>query len=259
MNGLFLQGGGAKGAFQAGVIYGLHKKGVKFNVITGTSIGAVNGYFVYTKNFEAMKKYYMESNIESKVFDINVDMVVHNEGIINELKKLSGINEDVKAFYVNYTSVENGKLIQKEVDITKLSKDDALNSVRYSSLLPYVCPNGVKSMSLKEVSQTFNSSEVFDKFSKKLKEGIYDGFNLDGGILNNNYMKPFLTNKVDKIFIVPLHNNFKTPKYLLEKYSPNDLVIIESKTKFKPNDTLRIENKFLRQLFIEGEKIVVEG
>ena len=50
--GLCLSGGGAKGAFQAGVIKGLYDNGIsKFDAISGTSIGAVNGYYVSTVLF----------------------------------------------------------------------------------------------------------------------------------------------------------------------------------------------------------------
>lgn len=44
--GLVLQGGGAKGAFQFGVLKELHQNGVKFDVIAGTSVGALNGAIV---------------------------------------------------------------------------------------------------------------------------------------------------------------------------------------------------------------------
>ncbi|MCG4722807.1 patatin-like phospholipase family protein, partial [Alistipes putredinis] len=54
--GLCLAGGGAKGAFQAGVIYGLYERGLDFDVISGTSIGAINGYYIYTKNVNKLKE-----------------------------------------------------------------------------------------------------------------------------------------------------------------------------------------------------------
>ncbi|HYZ15781.1 MAG TPA: patatin-like phospholipase family protein [Candidatus Acidoferrum sp.] len=40
---LVLTGGGARGAYQAGAIQGLHDRGERFDLICGTSIGAVNG------------------------------------------------------------------------------------------------------------------------------------------------------------------------------------------------------------------------
>ena len=39
---LLLQGGGALGAYQAGIYEGLHKQGIKIDRISGISIGALN-------------------------------------------------------------------------------------------------------------------------------------------------------------------------------------------------------------------------
>lgn len=43
---LALAGGGARGAYQFGVILGLRKEGVEFNAVAGTSVGALNGAIV---------------------------------------------------------------------------------------------------------------------------------------------------------------------------------------------------------------------
>ena len=42
-NILSLSGGGAHGAFQAGVLNKLHKQNRKWDIITGISIGSING------------------------------------------------------------------------------------------------------------------------------------------------------------------------------------------------------------------------
>jgi predicted acylesterase/phospholipase RssA len=46
--GLVLQGGGAKGAFQYGALKELYSAGFDFDVISGTSVGALNGALVST-------------------------------------------------------------------------------------------------------------------------------------------------------------------------------------------------------------------
>lgn len=46
MRALVLGGGGAKGAFQAGVFKYLAEQGEKFEIISGTSVGALNGSFL---------------------------------------------------------------------------------------------------------------------------------------------------------------------------------------------------------------------
>jgi predicted acylesterase/phospholipase RssA len=50
--GLVLQGGGAKGAFQFGVLQELHEAGIEFDVIAGTSVGALNGAVVAAEAWE---------------------------------------------------------------------------------------------------------------------------------------------------------------------------------------------------------------
>lgn len=76
MLGLALQGGGAKGAFQAGAIKALMEEGYKFDGVVGTSIGALNGALIAQGDFE--KTYELWYNLEiSQLFDID-DKVAEN-------------------------------------------------------------------------------------------------------------------------------------------------------------------------------------
>ena len=113
MNGLFLQGGGAKGAFEAGAIYAMHKKKLKFDIISGTSIGAVNGYFIYTNNIEKIKEIYTETDFQNEIRDIEITDTIPNDFMIKRLEGLKGKNDHVKSLYINYVNVENGKLKEK--------------------------------------------------------------------------------------------------------------------------------------------------
>lgn len=259
MNGLYLQGGGAKGAFEAGAVYAMHEKGLEFDVIAGTSIGAVNGYFIYTNNIENMREFYIETDLENKIGGIEVTTTIPNNYLIEKLKILEGKNAHVKSFYINYVNVEDRKLKEIRTDISKLTKDEALACVKYSSLLPYVCPDGVKNVSFAEAAEGFSSKIIFDKFHEKVKEGKYDNFNLDGGILNNFFMEPFINNHVDKLFLLVLHNDFEIPKYLLEKYERNNIILIQRKKLFKYNDSLNYDKKFLCGLFEEGYDAAIKS
>ena len=44
--GLVLSGGGSKGAYEIGVYKALKKLKKEINIVTGTSVGAINGVFV---------------------------------------------------------------------------------------------------------------------------------------------------------------------------------------------------------------------
>ena len=67
---LILEGGGAKGAYQAGAILAFNKKKIFFDAVGGTSIGAINAAFYASKNFSGMIKLWMK--LDSKdLFDID--------------------------------------------------------------------------------------------------------------------------------------------------------------------------------------------
>ena len=51
MKALVFSGGGAKGAYQMGVWKALKKLNMKFDIVTGTSIGAINGMMYVQNNY----------------------------------------------------------------------------------------------------------------------------------------------------------------------------------------------------------------
>ena len=54
--GLVLSGGGAKGAYEIGVYKALKKLNKKIDIVTGTSIGAINGMFITQKDLKGALK-----------------------------------------------------------------------------------------------------------------------------------------------------------------------------------------------------------
>ena len=52
--GLVLSGGGAKGAYEAGCIKALKELGYEFDIVTGTSIGALNGLLVAQHDYDKL-------------------------------------------------------------------------------------------------------------------------------------------------------------------------------------------------------------
>ncbi len=255
MNGLFLQGGGAKGAFQAGVIYGLYERGYDFNVISATSIGAINAYFVYSNNYNKLED--MWTNPRFNDFDNNsdIDMVVDNQKVIDMLHQFEGKNNKIEAVYVNYVEIIDSQLKEKRVDITKLDREDSLKVIKYSSLLPGRLEKG---QTVKQFIETFDSQIVFEKFKQDLVKGLYDGYKLDGGIVNNSFLNPFIENKVDKIYAIVFYNDYRLPEYILKEYNRDDIIIISPKTKLIQSDTLRFEKEFCSKLFKEGYEISKE-
>ncbi|MGO1713194.1 MAG: hypothetical protein ACTH0B_06765, partial [Senegalia sp. (in: firmicutes)] len=137
-------------------------------------------------------------------------------------------------------------------DIVKLTKTEALNTIKYSSLLPYV---GSQDVNINDAIKNFDSSVIFEKFKEELYQGNYNGYNLDGGILNNNFLEKFIEKKVDKLYIIQFKKNYELPEYILENYDEKDLIIIEPSVAFEPNDTLKFEKEFCKERFNEGYNI----
>lgn len=250
MNGIFLQGGGAKGAFQAGVIYALHKKGIRFQMATGTSIGAVNLYFMLTGNIEKMKEIW--TNVELPKFDHDydhIDRVIDNEPIIKILRELEDKKSQIKKAYVNYVLVDNFKVHEKEKEIASLDKLQRLEYIKYSSLLPI---NRKKSDSKEKIVGKFDSKKVFEVFNSQIKKGDYQGYRLDGGIKNNMFMEPFLENLVEKLYLIVFYRNFNVPEEIVKKYGEK-LFVISPPHDFELGDTLRFEKEFCSKWFEYGQ------
>lgn len=239
--GLCLAGGGAKGAFQAGVIYGLYEKGIKFDAIAGTSIGAINGYYIYTENVNKLKEMWINIQKISENGVKIVDNTVDNSLAIDELRGLINNSSYSKPCYINYVEVKNSKLEEKIVDISELSYEDALLSIKYSSLLPFRPSKELK---------------PFEQFGKDLIEGLYDGYKLDGGILNNVLIKPLIEAKMDKIIVITMKHDYELPEDIKNIYKEEDIIIIRPNTIFEKNATLRFEGEFCKKIFNEGYEIV---
>ena len=63
-----LEGGGAKGAYEAGVWKALEEAGVNYNAVAGTSVGALNGAMMASRDLETAL--HLWENVKfSQVFD----------------------------------------------------------------------------------------------------------------------------------------------------------------------------------------------
>lgn len=238
--GLCLSGGGAKGAYQAGVIKALYEKGIdKFHSISGTSIGAINGYFIYTDNSENLEKMWIRMEENSPETIKVVDKTVDNSQTIDILKALEFNNLDMN-FYVNYVEIENKEAKEKVVNISGLAENNALEAVKYSALLP---ANESSTLNLK------------DQFLIDLKEGLYDGYKLDGGLLRNTLVQPLIEDNVDKIIIISTRHDYIIPDYIKNEYDEKNIILVRPNTQFSAEDTLRFEPEFCRKIYKEGYEI----
>lgn len=239
--GLCLCGGGAKGSYQAGVIKGLYDNGVnEFDVISGTSIGAINGYYIFTNNVNNLEKMWTNIQINPENDIKIVDNTVDNSYAIDGLKILTNENRGDVDFYVNYINIENRMPKEVVVNLSNLSNEERLSSIKYSSLLPYN-PKG--------------KLDLGEQFKKDLMEGLYDGYKLDGGLVNNTLIEPLLNSDVDKVILISTRYDYVLPEHIKKLANRKDIIIVRPKTKFTKRDTLRFEKEFCNRMYNEGYEI----
>ena len=239
--GLCLSGGGAKGSYQAGVIKALYDRGInKFEAISGTSIGAINGYYIFTGNVENLEEMWTNIKICPENDIKIVDNTVDNSYVIDGLKLLNTENKEEIDFYVNYIEIKNKNVSEKIIDISNIEEVEALNAVKYSSLLPYN-PKGTLKMR--------------QQFAKDVSDGLYDGYKLDGGLVNNELVKPLLEKGVDKVILISTAHDYVLSDEIKNQYNVDDIIVVRPKTTFEKNDTLRFEKHFCSKMYNEGYEI----
>ena len=252
--GLCLTGGGAKGAFQGGVIKGLYENNIIPDILTGTSIGAMNLYFMIKGCYDEIDLFW--NNIENSGEYVKPGWVIDNSLITNELSKLSGQEDRIKAAFVNYVHVKNNKMSEVIVNLKSLSIEDAQNAIKYSSLLP---SRPIEYRLQAKTNITFDSRSIFNNFKEDMEKGVYEGYNLDGGILNNSLLTPLIEERVDKLLIIGLHDNYTPPEYIYDNYQKKDVIILRPDIRIHPMDTLRFEKDFCKDLFNRGYKLSIEN
>lgn len=94
---LVLAGGGAKGAYQAGCIKALQELEYDFDIVTGTSIGALNGLLVVQKDYQALYQLWDQMKISDIFtnpvnFDFSIESMLSQSNLIKPFFK-SFINE----------------------------------------------------------------------------------------------------------------------------------------------------------------------
>lgn len=125
--GLVLGGGGAKGCYEIGVCQALQENGYKFDVVTGTSIGALVGSMVAQNNLEPLVDFVYNLSPD-KVMEGFFDLPDNAKALFSEIGRINR--------FINKTVEEKG------TDITPLREafKDMFNYRRFmNSGIHYGC------------------------------------------------------------------------------------------------------------------------
>lgn len=108
MNGIVLEGGGAKGAFQIGAWRALRQLGITFDGVAGTSIGALNGAFFMQDDFDAA--YDLWYNIKPS------RVIAGDDKMLEKIMKMDLEGKDFHKVVASFSKMVG----QKGLDITPL-------------------------------------------------------------------------------------------------------------------------------------------
>lgn len=176
---IVLSGGGAKGAYELGFWKAIRELGIKYDIVTGTSIGALNGLMMVQNDYRKCFKLWNTMNYD-KIFE-------------KELSDLFNKQKDVKGIALNYIkgAIKGGydvpnlvKVIEDNFDEKKFynSKVDyGLVTVRFPSLKPvFIEKKKIKPELMKEY--LLASASCFPAFKPK---NIENKSYIDGGYQDN--------------------------------------------------------------------------
>jgi len=243
-----LSGGGGKGSYQIGVWKALKKLHKKYQVVTGTSVGALNGAYMVQKDLK--KAIETWENIDyGTIFDDALEIKTKKDALNFYVK---GIVKDKGMKIENLET-----LVQKTIDEHKFRKskiDYGLVTYNLSKMEP-VCVKKEEIEKGKLCDYLIASSSCFPVFHKKKIES--DQY-IDGGYYDNVPFELALTFHVDEIIVVDLRapgikRKWNNPNVKLVWISPknklNSFLSFNSKEAKKNirlgyNDTMKAFKKY---------------
>ena len=176
---IVLSGGGSKGAYQIGVWKALKKMHIDYDIVTGTSVGALNAALMIQKNY--YRAVWLWHNLDfSIVFDEKIDFDYNSKDGKKELMKFYAKN--IVNGGTNVTKLE--QTISKTINIDKIYKskiDMGIVTVKLPTLKPItLTKNQIPKNRLKDYLMA--SASCYPAFQKK---NINGSNYIDGGFYDN--------------------------------------------------------------------------
>ena len=179
---IVLAGGGAKGAYQIGFWMALRELGIDFDIVTGSSVGALNAALFVQGDFDAALS--MWENIKTEdIFEkspSHISTIMNTEGLANGLKPIFG---DLASDAVNerFDSYPLAKLIESRLDEEKVRSSGKILGIMTTEYPIFKCasftlndiPKGRIGDYLLASSTVFPSMEPKAIRGKKYVDGGY--------------------------------------------------------------------------------------
>ncbi len=215
--GLVLEGGGVKGAFEAGALKALYDKGIKFDAVAGTSIGAVNGAYLAQGGIDMLvdmwvalqpeKLYELTPRLKSMLADKNIRVLE----LFKEIKKSFG---SIRVFFKRSAvkARANFRLEFDEEAIRNSAMDFGLVVFNVSNMSPgELMKDEIKDGELVDYIMASATYPVFPPY-------IIDGNKyIDGGVYDNMPVNLLARHGYDKLLCIRTNTDDKRPKRKQER------------------------------------------
>lgn len=248
MRAVVLSGGGSKGAYQIGVWKALRQLNIKYEIVAGTSVGALNGAMMVQKDY--YKAYNLWNNISmDKIFDGKIEnyddtITLYKEYLKNFVKnkgaKPSGL-ENIVNELLNTKNFYKSKINYGLITYNKTNKQPKIlqkKDIPESKLNDYLIA----------------SSAAYPAFSSKEIEGIEF---IDGGYYDNTPINLAIDMGADEAIVVDLttvglrkitKKRIKTikikPRNDLGSFLLFDKDLAKRNIKYGYNDAMKVFNKY---------------
>lgn len=151
MKALVLGGGGAKGSYEVGVFKALRKLHMKFDIVTGVSIGSINGAFYVANEYKKCLKMWKKITT-SDLFDVAIGSKMSKEDIKLLVKQMSSGGISFSNAYnflkknINEEKVRKSKIDYGLVTVSLTNKKPRFltkEQIPYGKLVDYICASSI--------------------------------------------------------------------------------------------------------------------
>ena len=172
MKALVLSGGGAKGSYQLGVWKALKRLNKKFDIVTGTSSGALNGALITQGTYRKAEKIWNTLNMK----------VLFGDDIQDEKNLIKVYGKQIKKGGMDVTKLQD--LINESLDINRFYK----SKINFGLITVNLTEKKAEELTKNEIDKNkladylLASASCFPAFKQKDIEGIKY---IDGGYYDN--------------------------------------------------------------------------
>lgn len=239
VNALVLGGGGARGAYQIGAIIALHELGYKYEIVTGTSVGALNALLLGMKKIDLLKEIWVNIDFEK--------VIEHEYTFKNKSRETF-----IKGLFKGGLKVTPLKaLIKEHVDVKELKNSDIKTGIVYTSPFRKYTPIVIKEADddmIHDYLITSCSAIPFLKKNKINNRKCYDGYYSD-----NLPVKLAMEMGATKVIAIDIMKGIR------KKVDTSNIDYLYIKPSVKLGFFLDFNNKTINEMINLGYKDIVDN